>query len=649
LAGEAKALKAGRHDFSFQGAFLADESKDGALKISSRGELQSWLESLPPEQGRWVAVAIAARAALRVLPLVATDRPRGSNEEYKRIFENLTFAMFFASTLARVMAKYPARANELYLQAAAAAGTARAAADYDADADAAYATDAAARAAFAATTMPVSNAAAANAAEAADAAHTAAIYVSRDHIRSSVIDADDLWVAVSHDADFIASGGAAQALAREPLWAGRKPEWADKNSKLLHRALAREVGIWYPPSSDSQMRLDALPRKSDWEVWTDWYNRRLEGVSDPEEVELVFATVPDTEREAGPVAANRWIKERLEELQKNASPPPEIPRQGPGPHVEIDAETGAIVPAKLESLDAEGNNIARLNAHHPRIVQHARELIANLGQNEQPELFAAAKSYFDNVNRNLNQIDFERLWGEGVYLEEAEAAAARRIEDALREPLNDAALAALGALMEIHKPFILSTKAGLENLAAANAYDLRPKEEEDRRAATREFVRKSEDYPDVIAPRTVEIFKHFADQPEATSRPEREASFKAGMTHNTLAVVASTATVGAILTAVAHYTGTPFAAVIGLPFIEGIKKSKPFLQVSGLVEGAVNDLSEAEARKLAERLSKIPLERYSQFMLDNDALLRRLVGSGKRSRWLHEHLDWLKKMNEPTK
>ena len=55
------------------------------------------------------------------------------------------------------------------------------------------------------------------------------------------------------------------------------------------------------------------PAKDDWQVWIDWYNRRLEGVSDPEEIELVFATVPEKEREAGPAAANKWIKERLEE------------------------------------------------------------------------------------------------------------------------------------------------------------------------------------------------------------------------------------------------------------------------------------------------------------------------------------------------
>jgi hypothetical protein len=252
-----------------------------------------------------------------------------------------------------------------------------------------------------------------------------------------------MWASTSRDADFIATGGTAQELAARPLWSqGGRPDWA--------------IDFW-------RRLTGTLPREDDWDVWIMWYNRLLDGLSEPEEIELVFATVPDNARNAGPATANRWIKVWREELQKKDSAPPEIPRQGPGPHVEIDAETGAVVPAKPESLDAEGNNIARLNAQHPQIVRLASELLANLGQNEQPELFAAAKSYFDNINRDLSQIDFERLWGEGVNLEEAEASAERRIKDMMREPLNDAALTALNALLRIHGPFILATNAGLEN------------------------------------------------------------------------------------------------------------------------------------------------------------------------------------------
>ncbi len=568
-------------------------SKSDALKISSREDLENWLESLPPEQGRWVAVAIAARAALRVVPLVVTNKKRNLR------FENLTFAVFFASALARVAAVYPTRANELRATSAA-----------NAAANAADAAYAAANAAFAAAAANATFVAAANAANAAAAYANAA-----------------LWSAVSRDVNFIASGGGAQTLACEPLWTGGEPDWSAQHWKLLQ---------------------DALPRENDWPVWTDWFERRREGISDPEEMEIFFATVPDKERKEA-AAANKWIKERLEELQRKDSPP-QIPQQGPGPHVEIDAETGAVVPAKPESLDAEDNNLARLNAHHPRIVQHAGELIANLGQNEQPELFAAAKSYFDNVNRDLSQIDFERLWGEGVYLEEAEAAAARRIKDAMREPLNDAALAALNALLRIHGPFILATNAGLENLADANAFEMRPDQAKEQRAAAIELAQEFKANPDVVAPETAANFAHFAEQPESTKHPERSGAFRMGMALNAAIVLTAGATIGVIIVEIGLATGNPIAGLAALALVEGLKKSKPFLEVSGLVTDGLNKLSEEDARALWERLrSKIPFDRYRQFVLDNEALFRRLAGSGKQSRWLHEILDWLKRTTEPPK
>ena len=435
--------------------------------------------------------------------------------------------------------------------------------------------------------------------------------------------------ALQHDVAFITSGGGIPALTSEPLWPSGAPEW------MAIR--------WRNLQAD-------LPREHDWQVWIAWYNRRLEGVSDPEEVELIFATVPEKEREAGPAAANKWIRERLEELQKKDSPPPEIPRQGPGPHVEIDAETGAVVPTKPESLDAEGNNLARLNAHHPRIVQHAGELLANLGQNEQPELFAAAKSYFENVNRDLNQIDFERLWGEGVYLEEAEAAAARRISDAMREPLNDAALTALNALLRIHGPFILATKVGLENLAYANAYEMRPDEAKEQRAAAIELAQEFKANPDVVAPETAANFAHFARAAglDETSRAQRRFLMRHG------AAISRSSSSAARLSEPSSKLDCwrPDRRGSSRACLMGLKKSKltSIFGSSGLLKDGLDKLSESgPARALRERLRKIPFDRYRQFVLGNEALWRRLAGSGKQLRWLHELLDWLKKMSEPPK
>ncbi len=661
LAGEAKALKAGVRDFSFQGAFLADESKSGALKISSREELQSWLESLPPEQGRWVAVAIAARAALRVAPLVAAYDWRASDEARRDRFLKLTFATFVAAATARAAAQYPNRFEEL--RAYAASGVRGLTALLDPSdqisGDACESAVLAVRAISNAPTSPLYTDSGGFSASSVELATFAANAAARDiETRADAFitfaeasnaageaGAAAMWISTSADANFIASGRSAPAITAQPLWPNGAPHWADGYWKRLQDDLrSKDNARRFGRARHGQPYQLSLLGEDDWRVWIDWYDRRLEGVSDPEEIELIFATVPDKEREAGPAAANKWIKERLEELQQKESPPPQIPRQGPGPHVEIDAETGAVVPAKPESLDGEGNNLARLNAHHPRIVQHARELLANLGQNEQPELFAAAKSYFDNINRDLSQIDFERLWGEGVYLEEAEAAAARRIEDAMREPLNDAALAALKALLQIHGPFILATKAGLENLAFANAYKLRPDEAKEQRAAAIELAQKFKANPDVVAPETSADFAHFAEQPESTKHPERSSAYLWGMGRNISLVIVS----GAAIRFLKLIAGDDLAA----PWSDGLKKSKAYadyLEVSGLVKDGLDKLSEADLLALKERLRKIPFERYRQLVLDNEELLRRLAGSGKQSRWLHEHLDWLKRTSEPPK
>ena len=120
-----------------------------------------------------------------------------------------------------------------------------------------------------------------------------------------------------------------------------------------------------------------------------------------------------------------------------------------------------------------------------------------------------------------------------------------------------------------------------------------------------------------------------------------------GMARNIAIVITAGATIGAIIVEIGLETGNPVAGLAALPLIEGLKKSKPFLDVAGLVAGELDKLSEADARALLERLNKIPFDRYRRFVLDHEALLRRLAGAQKQSHWLHEHLDWLKRMNEP--
>jgi hypothetical protein len=187
---------------------LAEKSKSGALKISSREELRKWLESLPPERGRWVAVAIAARAALRVAPTAVVYAPVGDHLGRKRRFLDLVFGLFLSSASARVAAIFQTRPNESRALAASKvvaranehAATARCVA-------ARAARDAARAAASAFTSHAVS--------KAADAVHWAA---------DTDTFAADVWKTVSHDANFIGSGGTVQMLAEAPLWPKDAPD-----------------------------------------------------------------------------------------------------------------------------------------------------------------------------------------------------------------------------------------------------------------------------------------------------------------------------------------------------------------------------------------------------------------------------------------
>ena len=133
--------------------------ESGRLNFDHRDELERWLN----EQPREVSVAIAARAALRALPLLATDS-RLSGKEREKALSTLVLPVFRAMAAPWAAARYPAHGAELRTAAA----------------DAYAAAAAAAYAAFAAAAAAAADAAAADAAFAAFAA--------------------DAWPAVSVDA-----------------------------------------------------------------------------------------------------------------------------------------------------------------------------------------------------------------------------------------------------------------------------------------------------------------------------------------------------------------------------------------------------------------------------------------------------------------
>jgi hypothetical protein len=330
---------------------MSDEVAKKDLDFRDSKALESWLKRQPRE----VSVIIAARAALRVLPVGALDLPKPRHTKRMQRLRDLISSLFRAGALAWITAKYPARDTEFAVEvdAAAAAAIARAAvidSDFSGDvssayASAAYAAEAAASAAYAVTGAAPRNAASASAAVARAARSAAAALAVQ--VDAAVADA---WEAVSDDANFLSRGFAVVQLADRRLWPRGTPLWGYE--------------LW------PKLRV-ALPAGEDWEVWTKWYQERLDGApSRGEASDLVFAAVPEEVWDQDPAAANRWIKEHL--------PPESQPEELP-PIESLPTQIAAA--AQFSEGGAGPIDLARDPAHNdPTEIEDQREHYAEARQ-----------------------------------------------------------------------------------------------------------------------------------------------------------------------------------------------------------------------------------------------------------------------------
>jgi hypothetical protein len=209
------------------------------IDFSNRNDVRRWLLNKPRE----VAVVFAARAALRVAPLLAAAlRPRRGG-----IDQDIVLLAFRAMATSWAAGRYAARDLEIRASSArAASAAANIAATYAvyADANAVHAANAAVHAAHAAA-----NAVAA-ARDSANAAHASAYAACYD---ASYV------AAASADAQGVDEEASASALAGRQLWLTEVPAWAGDGWQRLEEALLKE--------------------SPDWRVWIDWYRARLEGVT----------------------------------------------------------------------------------------------------------------------------------------------------------------------------------------------------------------------------------------------------------------------------------------------------------------------------------------------------------------------------------
>ncbi|WP_417672280.1 hypothetical protein [Roseibium sp.] len=391
----------------------------------NKEKLERWLKTQPLNVSR----SIAARAALRAFPSLSDVLVRERTERTSR--EILSLFRAVALTLAQSWVTSDGdKLSTVAVSALTAAKAASSGKRTRAETGAAYAVAHATRT-LTASAVPT----------AAIDASTAATYASG---------AAEMAKAIRKDQEFIVAGGKALDLANQPLW--------------HDEALPRQISdAWL------HMKDELIALKQGWDVWTDWYEDRLLGEHCIQVLETARLTFPQDLWEQGPKAVNAAIRKLIEEHErlaggeaKSEAPhgdPPE-PRDEPGQRADV--VDGELVLRQVRAPEEEVLDPLQLSLHE-LVQRRAADLSGALQtkKNQYPEVFKAAQSYLNAVDRPLADVDIVRAWSEGSALAElSEAYATQKTDRTVSEPLEPGVKGAISALVNDHSGFILGFSLG---------------------------------------------------------------------------------------------------------------------------------------------------------------------------------------------
>ena len=312
------------------------------------------------------------------------------------------------------------------------------------------------------------------------------------------------WSAVSVDAIQAQQGETASFIADSPLWFHDQPEqlkdlWKDMKSTLLAAG-------------------------QDWQVWTTWYDDRLDGHVREEERELTYVRIESEIWNQGPAIVNAEIKRQIEgpwliqetaEAQDSVTAevirgieeikphgplvglsadmtsraggsmrphgpavveqpqlvPPEPPLE-PGPLLRVTERGLEIIPQPMgEDFDEDLQKA--LHGRLQRLLPTLEE-VTHRAANAHPVLDLVISEYSDLIAVPFDQLDIASLWSVGTGLLAFREAFTNQARGTITEPLEPSHLALLQQTAEIHGEFILGFPKGRELTDRADHAQLSP-------------------------------------------------------------------------------------------------------------------------------------------------------------------------------
>lgn len=555
--------------------------------------LQHWFGTQPRE----VALTLSCRAGLRALPLLVTlwGRPN---------FQMLPF--FRAAQSAWTYARYPGLAARGLGRASLATLSENS---------------------FAGAALMLAEAAPMPRARNNTSEFASRAIVSTTHADETLADPSlEEVMAVEAAGDFSARGAFAVGLASNPLWQEVPPR-IDLSWKELRAAL------W--TASDA-----------DWEVWIDWYEDRLAGrPSFGEAFDIAVATLANSLWEQGPKAVNARIKELIAEH----TPPQPIPAQGAGPHFALNRDL-KIALAPPADFDAEGNNLRRIREQLPLLRRAADDLAGNLNSNTHPELSRNLADYRAAIAGEPETIAWGIVFGLGVRLENAAAAAGRDMADRLHEPLEDAAQEALDTVLTLHGPLILATREGRELSEEADRFRLTRDQQASLRDDALAIAADLKNSPEIIEPVAAELGEKAAETIGEGDHPERGTAFGLAMVKNVATILVPAAGLGALAWSLGGI-GENTTILAGAAFLHHNDRIRDAARAIGgdyhlLVDAALSTAKDQADLAKAQAIARLRLlTPFRDFVTANEKPLRRLAGYSTSLRWMLWYIDFIIRTN----
>jgi hypothetical protein len=409
-----------------EGSFRIGGGETLTVTFADNESVIGWLSG----QSDDVAVMLAARAALRVIPTITfSSWASGSKSKARR---DVVLRAFGAVAAAWAVSAYPGHRDLLNKAARSALfglGNVRLPPPIRA---AAYA-----------------SATATGEAGAVSRASTVIGYALDAAASNGRRPFESLLAAFSADASLLNQGFSPVTLANSRLWPGAVPVWV--------------ANSW------AELRAELLGLNEDWDVWTDWYDGFLSGNFPNQEVQIGRVTIENAIWQQGPGLLNAHIKEIIteHEIFRSASEdhPEELPNADTIPR-QTTAGSQFVINAEGQldlSLDAPLADVMQREIYQE--VRHKALVLSALGHNQLAGMSEPVARFLAAAPDRIEDVSIARLWSRGNTLRRR--LKAHDTAAALAEPTDPAILSAsvgemLRDLVESYNVFIVGDPSGRE-------------------------------------------------------------------------------------------------------------------------------------------------------------------------------------------